>query len=171
MISVIRPLAHTGSAIPSTDMNDKSFTQGGIGMMTKIEFPTLNEFLLFENSFILKAELILRPAKMSYNTFELPEGIYLYNTDKHNQVGTILYDSEGNALTPVFNFDELFYEETSYTYDLTNFIKSEMSDSYFDTEHGLIVTFSYEEYLCSLKRLVFEALGDAAMLKIYYVTY
>lgn len=169
--SILNSYSFRGSAIPSTEMGDKAFAQGGTGIMTKIEFPTLDEFLLFEKSFLLRAELIIKPAKMSYNTFELPETIYLYNTDKHNEIGSILYNSDDEVLTPTFNFDELFYEETSYTYDLTNFIKSEMSDSYFDTEHGLIMTFAYEEYLCSLKRIVVEALDDAAMLKIYYVTY
>jgi hypothetical protein len=158
-------------AIPSQYMNNKSFTQGGTGIMTKIEFPTLNDFLLFERSFILRVDLVIRPAKTSYNLFELPENIYLYHTDKNNEIGEILYNSDGEALTPDFVFDEVYYEETSYTFDITDFIKSEMADSYFNNEHGLIMTFSYEEYLCSLKRVVFEAGGKAAQLKIYYVNY
>jgi hypothetical protein len=169
--SILSAYDFSGNAIPSDEMDNKSFTQGGVGLMTKIEFPWLNEFLLFENSAILKVELIIKPARLSYNTFSLPENIYLYNTDRHNQLGDILYDSDGNVLTPDFENDELFYEGTSYTYNITDFIKDEMSDSYFDTEHGLIMTFSYEEYLCSLNRVVFEALDDAAMLKIYYVKY
>jgi len=169
--SLLSTYSFLEGAVPSGKMNNKAFTQGGTGLMTKIEFPTLNEFLMFENSHLLRAELIIRPAKMSYNTFELPETIYLYNTDKHNQIGSILYDEEDEVLAPVFELDELFYEETSYTFDLSSFIASEMNDSYFDIEHGLIMTFSYEEYLCSLKRVVFETLDNAAMLKIYYVHY
>jgi hypothetical protein len=169
--SILSTYNFSGLAIPSDEMDNKSFTQGGVGLMTKIEFPSLNEFLLFENSAILKVELIIKPARLSYNTFSLPENIYLYNTDRHNQLGNLLYGSDGNVLTPTFEYDELFYESTSYTYDITDFIKDEMSDSYFDTEHGLIMTFSYEEYLCSLNRVVFEALNDAAMLRIYYVKY
>jgi hypothetical protein len=156
-------------AIAASKMDGLSFTQGGTGIVTKIEFPTLNEFLLYERSFILKVEMIIYPARTSYNTFELPQTIYLYNTDLHNKIGELLYDSNGDPLNPVFTYDEVYFEETSYAFDITNFIRSEMSDSYFNSEHGLLMTFSYEEYLCSLKRVVFDA--GKARLKIYYVNY
>jgi hypothetical protein len=161
----------SNEAISATEMNNKSYTQGGVGLMTKVQFPSMNEFLLYENAFVIKAELIIRPARLSYNTFELPESIYLYHTDKYNILGSILSDSEGNVITPEFVYDEFFEEETSYTFDVSKFIRDELSDSYFDTDHGMLVTFTYEEYLCSLKRIVFEAADNAATLKLYYVHY
>jgi len=158
-------------AIPASEMNNKSFTQGGVGLMTKVQFPTMNEFLLYENAFVIKAELIIKPARLSYNTFELPESIYLYHTDKYNTLGSTLTDAEGYVITPEFVYDEIFEEETSYTFDITKFIRDELSDSYFDSEHGMLITFTYEEYLCSLKRIVFETAEHAAKLKLYYVHY
>jgi len=158
-------------AIPALEMEEKSYSQGGVGLMTKLQFPTMTEFLLYEDAFIIKADLIIRPARLSYNIFELPENIYLYNTDKYNKIGDVLVDEDGDVVLPFFSYDEIFYEETSYTFNITRFIKNELSDNYFDPEHGLIITFSYEEYLCSLKRIVFEAAEHSAQLKIYYVNY
>ena len=158
-------------AVPASELENKSYSQGGIGLMTKLEFPTMNEFLLYENAFMIKAMLIIRPARLSYNIFDLPESIFLYNTDKNNTIGDVLLDEEGNVVTPSFYYDEIYGEETYYTFDVTNFLKNELSDNYFDTEHGLILTFSFEEYLCSLKRIVFEAEAYSSQLKIYYVNY
>ena len=158
-------------AVPASELDNKSYSQGGIGLMTKVQFPSMNEFLLYENTFILMAELIIKPARQSYNIFDLPDDIYLYNTDKHNSIGDVLIDEEGNVVTPSFYYDENYEDENSYTFDVTNFIKNELSDNYFDTDHGLILTFSFEEYLCSLKRIVFDAGAYSSQLKIYYVNY
>ena len=42
---------------------------------------------------------------------------------------------------------------------------------YYDTEHGILVTFSSENYLCSFDRIVFDDESKMPQLKIYYVNY
>ncbi len=157
--------------IPSGKMENRAYVQGGVGLMTKVRFPTVKDFLLFQNSFIIKAELIIRPAAGSYQDYSLPEDVYLYHTDKDNNLGNILYNSDGTALSPVFSFDELYNDQTYYLYDVTNFLNNELSDSYFDPEHGLLVTLSNRDYLCSFDRIVFEDESTKPQLRIYYVTY
>ena len=46
---------------PSGELGDKAFMQGGIGIYTRIEFPSLGTLLLKERKFVLtKAELIFK---------------------------------------------------------------------------------------------------------------
>ncbi len=65
--------------IPAANTNDQSFIQAGTGIVTRLEIPYLkNLLLLHENIRILKAELILEPARNTYKTIELPKRISLF---------------------------------------------------------------------------------------------
>jgi hypothetical protein len=169
--SELETLTEHDLSYSSDDLQNKSFAQGGTGLMTRITFPGFEEFLLLENSLILKAELILRPERTSYSEFELPEDVFLYHSDKYNNVGSLLTDLEGNYVTSNPTIDEAYHENTFYTFDITRFLRSELEDSYFDPEHAILVSFAYSEYICSLKRLVLDADAGAATLRIYYLHY
>lgn len=160
-----------GDEYSSGMLFNKAYMQGGTGLMVKISFPSLPEFQLFENSLFLKAELEIKPERISYINFDLPQRLYLYNTNKYNQVESILYDSDDNVVSSVLVLDEIFHEKTAYTFDITEFIKDEFSDSYFDRDHGILISLSYEEYICSLKRLVVDVQDNRPKLKFYYVSY
>lgn len=157
--------------IPSHKMENKAYMQSGVGLMTKIQFPSMQEFLLYENSFILRAELYIRPAAGSYNTNTLTNNVYLYNTDKTNALGNILYNSDGSVLTSIFSFDEFYHDQTYYLFDITNFLKAELSDFHFDYEHALLVSTSDADYLCSFDRIIFDDNSNKPQLKIYYMNY
>ena len=131
----------------------------------------MNDFLLFENSFILKAELFIRPAAGTYNLIDLPESIYLYHTNKNNDLGSALYNSDGSVLAPLFSYDEFYHDETYFQFDITEFIKDELSDLYFDTEHGILISLSSERYLCSFDRMVLEDASTKPELRIFFVRY
>ncbi len=158
-------------AIPSFRIENRAYVQGGVGLMAKLQFPSMNEFLLFENCYILKAELYLRPVAGSYNNMTLPVNVYLYHTNKNNGIGSVLSTGDGSVLTSVFSFDEYYHDQTYYLFDITNFLKNELSDSYFDTEHGLLVSFSDHNYLCSFDRIILDDESNKPQLKIYYVKY
>ncbi len=169
--TLLEKISNQREDIPSSELEGKAFVQGGIGLMTKIQFPTMNDFLMLENSFILKAELFIRPAAGTYNLIDLPESIYLYNTNKNNDFGSVVYNSDGSMLTSLFSYDEFYNDETYYQFDITEFIKNELSDSYFDTEHGLLISLSDERYLCSFDRMVFEDQSIKPELRIFFVRY
>ena len=169
--TLLEKISNQREDIPSSVMEGKAFVQGGIGLMTKIQFPTMNDFLLFENSFILKAELFIRPAAGTYNLIDLPESIYLYHTNKNNDLGSALYNSDGSVLAPLFSYDEFYHDETYFQFDITEFIKDELSDLYFDTEHGILISLSSERYLCSFDRMVLEDASTKPELRIFFVRY
>jgi len=158
-------------AIPSLKTSDKAFVQGGTALMTKIKFPYLQDILLFEQGLVIKAELIITPVKSSYNDFSLPEDLILYETDKINRLGDVIYNSDGTVHTASFVLDELYNEETSYTFNITNFINNELSDHYFDTEHGLLISLPSSKMLASFERLILEARNPKPKLKLYYLSY
>lgn len=155
----------------STETGNKAFMQALTGLMPKIRFPTLQDIFLENRWKILKAELIIEPVKNSYDFFALPEEIYLYETDKHNNINGTLYDNSGNALVASFILDDLYKEDTRYTFDITSFIINELSDKYVDYEHGLLFGLLESKYKSTLERLVIEGKNPSVKLKLYYLSY
>jgi hypothetical protein len=155
----------------STETGNKAFMQALTGLMPKIQFPTLQDIMLENRWKILKAELIIEPVKTSYDFFALPEEIYLYETDKHNNINGTLHDNSGKAVVASFVLDELYKEDTRYTFDITNFIINELSDKYVDYEHGLLIGLLESKYKSTLERLVVEDKNPPIKLKLYYLTY
>jgi hypothetical protein len=157
--------------IPSTVSGNKSFVQGYKKIMTRIAFPTLPDIMLNEYGKILKAELVFRPEKTSYSVFQLPRYVILYESDHLNRPVNYIYDAEGNIQVASLLIDDMYNEETSYTFDISDYIKNEMSDNYFDTEHALLISIYNETYQLNLDRIVVEAKNPAPKLKVYYLTY
>ncbi len=168
---VLDILERQKEAVASSTTGDKTYVQGGTALMTKIRFPSLQDILLFEQGIIIKAELVVTPVKSSYSVFSLPEDLILYETDKINRLGNVIYNSDGSVTTASFVLDELYNEETSYTFDITEFINDELSDNYFDIDHGLLICLPSDRLLESFDRLILEAANPLPKLKLYYMTY
>lgn len=157
--------------LAATQTGNNSYVQGAVGLLTKVQFPTLGEILAEKRWKILKAELVVEPVKSSYTLFKLPQQLCIYDTDKENRINSALKDSQGKAKTAVYENDELYNLDTRYTYDITNFIINELSDSYFDYYHGLLIGLDQDSYRSSLNRLLVENKKPPVKLKLYYLTY
>jgi hypothetical protein len=160
-----------GNEIPSTQTDNQGYMQGLVGLLPKLRFPTVDEILAIRRWKILKADLIIEPVKGSYDVFSLPEKLYIYDTDKENRLNSVLLDDQGNSLTAPLVYDDLYEEEATYTYDITKFINSEFSDSYFDYEHGLVIGLSQDDFTSKLDRLLIECKNPRIKLVIYFLTY
>jgi hypothetical protein len=161
----------SNNVVLSSETGNKAFLQGLVGLLPKIQFPTLQNLLLENRWKIVKAELIFKPVKNSYNTFRLPEKLYLYDTYKNNEMNSILLDDAGDALVSSLYVDQIFNEDTRYTFNITQFITSEFSDSYFDFNHGIFVGLEGTEMQSSFGRLIIEGTDPPVKLKLYYLTY
>jgi hypothetical protein len=155
----------------STQSADRSFLQAGVGLFPKIQFPTLQDIFLKNRWKILKAILVIVPVKTSYDIFSLPENLYLYDTDKHNYNNGYLTDQSGEAVKGTLVLDKLYNENTSYSFDLTNFITNELADKYVDYNHGILVGMNENKLLSTIDRLEIEDKTPRVKLKLYYVTY
>jgi hypothetical protein len=114
------------SELPASRTGGYSFTQLGTGMAAKISFPGLRGILLNSQYLkLLKAELILRPAELSFDRekYKLPDRIELLSTDATNINQGSIPDSTGSAVlyaTPVV--DEIYGRNNYYRFDLTSYI-------------------------------------------------
>jgi hypothetical protein len=113
------------SKIPtsSIDLENFSFVQGGIGLVTRIEFPTLKNLLEQDKPFqVIKAELIVQPSS-TMEIDKLPQALNLYVTNKHNDLIGILTSENGAILDGSLYIDYIYRENTTYSWDVTGLIK------------------------------------------------
>lgn len=143
------------SEIPSAQTDHLAFMQTGMRTRIKITFPTLRS-LLYQNKLIklLKAELILRPAELSYTTgsYRLPSQMYLINTDATNVDGQQVMDSTGSAVLKVDPvIDAIYGENTYYRFNITSYINV-LLNAAGSEQSGFLL--NHEESNANLTRLV-----------------
>jgi hypothetical protein len=163
--SQVNSLAKQRDLVPSDKSNGLSFIQGGVGLAARIDFPSLNEILLKGRGTILKAELTISPLENSYKNFALPSQLYLYDIGKANQ-STYSLQSSSSLVE-----DDLYQENTIYTFDITSFITGEAADKYVDSNNGLLVTLVDSQMQATLNRLIINGRSKNMKLKIYYLSY
>ena len=121
--------------INSIAMGNTAYTMYAAGTMVKIRFPTIRDILKLPNfAKILKATLIVRPVRGSYGlNYSLPPQLRLSGTTQLNQIGSDLsaISTTGSSIvqTGGLVIDYLYGENTNYAYDLTNYIKSIITDA------------------------------------------
>ncbi len=121
-----------------------SYSQPISGAMIKLRFPNARNLLtLPQFTQILKAQLVVRPIKNSYNNlYPLPAYLRLASTTVFNQIGSdLIYPtSTGSAVTQLGNLtiDYLNGENTTYTYDLSAYIKALIADGS-ENKNGLLL--------------------------------
>lgn len=108
--------------IPSAESNHLSFTQPGTGLYLKMIFPGLRGVI--QNSDIirlLKAELIIRPLKQSFDPvkMKLPSKLFLVNTNGSNIPGYSVTAAGGGVLYEDPVIDNLFNVDNYYSFDIT----------------------------------------------------
>jgi hypothetical protein len=164
-------IINSGNELSSAASGDKAFLQGGLGLLPKVSFPTLQDIFLENRWDVLKAELIIEPVATSYDFFELPSLLYLYETDKLNRLNGILYDNTSNEVQSTFQLDEVFKEDTRYTFDISSFIIDELTDTWVDPDHNLLIGFRGTDFTASLARLVIDGKNPSVKLRLYYLSY
>jgi hypothetical protein len=169
--SPLERIRETNNEIPSAESGNKAYLQGVTGLLPKFRFPTLQNVLMEKRWKILKAELVFEPVSNSYSNIALPERLYLYETDRLNRMNTILVDANGDAVVSTLVVDEIFNEDTYYTIDITPYVLEELSDRYFDYNHGLLVGLSQNDLRSSLSRVILENGSPRVKLKVYFLSF
>ncbi|HNW60335.1 MAG TPA: DUF4270 family protein [bacterium] len=152
-------------ALPATLTEGKAFLKGGIGVVMRVDFPTLGELLLRERGKLVEAKLMLAPEKNSYREFELPTQLILQQADKLNRI------SASQIAAGTLSVDEFYDEETYYTFNITDYLNNELADSWVDPEKGLVVSMAATTLKSRLDRLIIDAGNKHTRLKIYYLSY
>jgi hypothetical protein len=129
--------------VPSSETDDKGIIMSGFPMFVRLEFPHLNELLwLGQEVFIQRATLYVRPIQRSFDTIPLPPKLNLYYFNPREN--TVIYGSaigppggnqqaaaqDGNLPADYQNLQSPNFPQ--YTFDVTNFIASQIGKSGFD---------------------------------------
>ena len=162
--SIIKGLTEQKNMLTSESSNGLSFIQGGVGLAIRADLPSLSELLLRQRGTFIKAQLSIKPLIGSYQKFALSNILYIAKTNKLN-IGEYLLTNPVSSLT----MDELYQEESTYTFDVTDYIAEEISDSYVDPGSGLMIILQDSDLTSTFNRLIIDA--KESKLKIYYLSY
>lgn len=171
--TVLSDLSTQQESISSSQLGDKAFIQGGTGIITRINFPSLDRLLEMDTKNLMyRAELILRPYPGSEDVVDLPSSLVLYYTDKYNNLVSQVTDSDDEVISASLYYDEFYHESNYYVLDITDPLYSELSDGFIDSEIGMILTIPTDEIKGSLSRLILDARSDIKyrpVLNLYYM--
>lgn len=159
----------------SQQTNDLTFIQGGLGMMSCIEFPYIDNLLLLgNNGMLIYASLHVKPLKGSYDDpYRLPESLNVWICNKKNEFLEPLLDFSGDTVRSTLYFDDEFDEITFYDIPITPFLQYELNNE-LNTDYSLVLTLPTSLMDYSLERLVIG--GDdhpehAMKLEMFYLFY
>ncbi len=164
--TLLKPLVEQRYELPTTNTNGRAFLQAGIGLLIRVDFPSLSNILMFQQGTIVKAELTVLSSNIDNKDRELNSSLLLYKSDKINRVQTSI------ASASKITTGESYEEEITYTFDITDYLKDELDDLYFAPEEsGLLITLSSNTLGSTLERLIIDNKSPKTKLKIYYLTY
>jgi len=194
-ITVDRSSLHNGlqkiglnndTIIPSSLLNNRAYSQYASGVATKITFPTIYNLLKVPNySKILTAQLKVIPVKNTWDTYYfLPQALNLATTNLTNVIGSPLVTPGGyGAETGNLVLDYIDGDNTAYTYDVSNFLKSlivsTQAYSYSLTNppannYGLLLVPPSPASITQFSRIIVgdqnQPLNFRTILEIYYLT-
>lgn len=160
--------------VSAKENNGESYIQAGTGIFTRIEIPYFNNFRELSNNIeILHANLILEPTKNSYTKTSLPRNISASFTDNSNRFVTWLTDVYGYRQVAELEVDDMFHEDTRYTFDVTDFVNVKLKEQT-DAPPALLITVTPNEVYTTLDKLVLGSRWhkeNKAILEVYYMIY
>ena len=165
------PLIHAEA--PSSQMNNAIYIQSATGIQGKINFPSLNTVPALPGYLgILRAQLILKPIVGTFTPeLALPPQLILSQTDVNNQLGSPITSASGVEYGNLY-IDYNGSGITTYSYDITNYIKQQVTIGGNNT-NGLLISLPSPASYTSFDRAVF---GDATnknyniTLNLYYIS-
>lgn len=114
---------------PTSQSNHQAYLQGMTGMYVNIDFPYLNNLCSKgELVTIESATLLLYPVKGTYDgMYPLPQSLVLYTANEDNVTQSVITDLTGSSVqNGNLVVDEMAYEETYYSFDLTSFLQTNL---------------------------------------------
>ena len=145
--------------ISSSATKNAAFVQSITGTVAKISFPSLRDILLIPGYIkILQAQLIVKPVLGSYNPFyPMPPQIRLSRTDNNNKIGADLINTTSGGTSVAQNgnlvIDNIFGENTAYTYDLTDYLSTQILVSV-NNQNGLLASQPAPAFSTTFNRLL-----------------
>jgi hypothetical protein len=171
--SLPRPNPTVSAEAPSALTNHVTYLQSATGLQVKIKFPSISTLGQFSDYIgIYKADLIIKPISGSYSPLlALPPQLILSLTNDNNQLGTSL-TFNGTVQTGSLVTDYITGQNTQYVYDVTSFIKQQVTLPA-NSLNALMLNIPSPSNYTTFNRVM---IGDQtnklfnATLKVYYVS-
>ena len=160
-------------AVKAIDADGYAYIQAGTGVGTLVKFPYLNEILLNDEGLIIKAELVFSPKKASYQTNGLTTDLIIYKVNKYNDAYDILYQADDSTImvTSVLVEDDMYNENTMYSFDISSYILDGIENKYFDVDKGLLISFYNSDLTSTFKNVLIDTREFKPQLKFYLLKY
>ena len=172
--SELKKLPQGSMKLPTSLLGNTAYLQPMTGISTIISFPALQS-LKEQGKFVsvLKATLIVRPVRASYVNYPLPPRLVLKTQDQYGKLSGELTDASGLAIQyGNLQTDDIYHQNTFYQYDLTGYVRHQLSASVYETT-SLVVQPPSEALTTEFTRLVFGDKQHAYRLelKVYLLMY
>ena len=159
--------------LSSHDAAGHSFIQSGLGITTRVEFPSLKSiYEINGQGTIMDAILKIKPVAGSYNDeLILRDGFSVFIVDRNNDVIAQLAIDEIFPVTGVLNRDNEEFNEIYYEISLVNYL-DELLKAEYETGEALILL--PEDFGSTVDRFVLNGAGSAdnnAQLELTYAIY
>ncbi len=117
-------------AISSKLTSNSTFVQSGVGLATKIEFPSVKRFFSNQNFILIDATLEVVPVQNTYSpVFRAPNTLALFTTDATNVILNRLPPFDrSNFLSANIAYDFEYGVNTKYVFPLVNYLASELAN-------------------------------------------
>lgn len=159
--------------LPEQMSDERAIIQSGSGFKLRIDFPYINNLHeLNAKGHIIKAELRLKPDMTLMQSNDLPPYLLIGDLYRANEFWAYLSNTSGESITSTLYIDNLYNENTYYSFDLTNYINARLEEDIIDNELGLEVTISDSHAPNSLNWLIVNGhtanINNSELLLYYY---
>lgn len=162
----------------SQQTGNLSYIQGTEAVVTRIDFPNLNDIYGLENHVLIKAELELKPSLLN-ETKKLPSTLNFYTSNKNNILGENLTasSSSGSSVSiPASLVKDLVYPENNYYIaDITSWMQTELVNNFYDINNGLLITFPFADLRSNADLLILNgeksSSNNKPKLNLYFLKY
>lgn len=112
---------------------NKTYIQGGVGLQTKIRFPSLKEINRLDKEYIVNSAVLrIEPVKGSFSdSRQLPDSLAFYLTDKYNEVGGLIFDASASAALAQYGHLQVDDERGLYAFyevNVTEFVFQQLQN-------------------------------------------
>ncbi len=169
-ISELASLTNTEMSLSSSSSNNNSYIQSGIGIATKINFPTIKSiYNISGEGTILEANLTIKPKIGSYDDkLMLQDSLSLYLVDQNNDLSGQLYNTSATTIVATLNKDNQEYNDIYYEISLSSYI-NDLLETDLETEESIILL--PNNYNSSVDRSVLNSSTSSDYQSILEITY
>ncbi|MBQ4819430.1 DUF4270 family protein [Aquimarina sp. MMG016] len=155
--------------LSSSESNNRSYIQAGVGMVTRIQFPTIkNIFEIPGTGTILDATLRIKPPPQTFSDLRpIRDSLVVVIADQNNELGDQLFNGEGLVFANI-NEEDKEFNEIAYEIPVGVYLEDELSES--PENDNSIVIFN-QNFNNTVDRIVLEGESSSDFEAQLIVTY